>query len=115
MRRRRRSVLTAAATAVLACVGAAPAAAAITPTRDATAIARAIADDPTLPVSAEFTTLPPNGNPAAISTTPLGEFPTSGDSYGILSTGDATVAANPNGSGETGSENGGPPLRGRAT
>ena len=112
MRRRRRSVLTAATTAALTFVAAAPAVAAITPTRDATAIARAIADDPTLPVSAAFTALPPNGNPAAISTTPLGEFPTSGASYGILSTGDTTVAANPNGSGDTGTENGGTVLRG---
>jgi len=112
MRRSRRSVLVAATTAALSCAGAAPAAAAITPTRDASALAQVIADDPTLPVSAAFTALPPRGNPAAVSTTALGEFPSSGGSYGILSTGDATVAANPNGSPETGTENGGVLTRG---
>ncbi len=112
MRAGRRSLVTAALTTALASVGAAPAVADITPTRDAMALARAIADDPTLPVGAEFTVLPPNGNPAAVSTTALGEFPTSGASYGVLSTGDATVAAGPNRAGDTGTENGGTPLRG---
>lgn len=82
-----------------ACVAggaAATATAAIAPSRDALAVAKAIADQPAVVVSASFVAVPPLGNPVAISDVPLGEFPTSGASYAILSTGDSTLAPSPN-------------------
>ncbi len=68
----------------------------VTPTRDALAVAKAIADQPKDVTGASFVTIPGVGNPVAVATTPLGEFPTSGPSYAILSTGDATLASTPN-------------------
>lgn len=87
----------------------------ITPTRDAVAVAKALADRPSVVTGASFVAIPEGGNPVAISDTPIGEFPTSGDTYAILSTGDATLAGNANDSPGTGIENnpaGATPFRG---
>ena len=87
----------------------------IVPTRDAVAVAKAIADQPSVVVGASFLAVPPLGNPAAVSTTPLGEFPTSGPSYAILSTGDASLASAPNTAQNSGASDepaGSPPVRG---
>ena len=107
-----RTVLVLATTGCVAAGAPALARAEVTPTRDAVAAARALADDPTLVTSAAFTALPPSGSPAAVSTTALGEFPTSGSSYTILSTGNAAVATSPNRAPDTSSDNGGAPMRG---
>jgi hypothetical protein len=80
--------------AVLA--GAAGAGAAITPTTSAPALAAAIAVEPSSVAGASFVTSPPAGVANALATTALAGFPTAGPSYGILSTGDAAAAANPN-------------------
>ena len=87
----------------------------VTPTRDALAVAKAIADQPKDVTGASFVTIPGVGNPVAISDVPLGEFPTSGPSYAILSTGDSTIAPSPNAAPNSGVANappGTPPYRG---
>ena len=92
-----------------------PAQAAVVPTRDALAVAKAIADQPSVVVGASFVSIPPTGNPVAIADTPLGEFPTSGPNYAILTTGDATIAPAPNTTPDAGSANspvGSPDYRG---
>lgn len=68
---------------------------AIVPTTDADALARAIADRPSEVVGAAFVTAPPLSG-SAISTTRLGQFPSSGGSYAIISTGDPRNASAPN-------------------
>jgi hypothetical protein len=70
--------------------------AAITPTTAAPDVAAAITSDPSYVTGASFETIPPAGTADAVSTTPLAGFPRNGSSYAILSTGDATAAANPN-------------------
>ena len=107
-------------TAIALSAGAASASAAIVPTPDrgpelrraAKTLARAIVADPRIIRRAAFSVLPPGGNPAAVSTTPLARFPRAGDSFGMLSTGDATVAGNPNSAPDTSTATNGPFLRG---
>ncbi len=62
--------------------------------------------------SSVFVTRPPYGRVAARSTRKLAEFPRSGKSYAILSTGDALLADNKDDSGSTGVSAGGPTIRG---
>lgn len=103
-------VLGGALVGVLLCAGVANAA--ITPSRDALAVARAMTQTPSLVSSASFTDLPPAGNPAGISTTPLGGFPRSGASYAILGSGNVVDADAPNNGGARTSDNGGVVIRG---
>jgi hypothetical protein len=56
--------------------------------------------------------VPPSSKPAAVSTTRLAGFPTNGGSFGILSTGNARRADDPNNAPDTGSEARGPAIRG---
>jgi hypothetical protein len=63
-------------------------------------------------VRAKFVTVPPGGQPVAISETPLSGFPRKGGSFAILSTGCAPFADNPNKSGSLGCRNGGVKTRG---
>ena len=93
-------------------LAAGPAGAAITPTRDAAALARSIAEDPAVIAGAGFETIPPAGRPAAVSTTLLGEFPVGGRDFVILSSGDATLADRPNSGPDDGAGNGGEIVRG---
>lgn len=86
--------------------------AAITPSRDAVAVARAMTQRPSLVASAEFVSLPPGGNPVAIASTPVGGFPRSGGTYAILSSGNSAAAALPNNNGEFSSRNSGAAVRG---
>jgi hypothetical protein len=88
--------------------------AAITPTRNASDIASAIADGPDGPAvtGASFATIPPGGSPTAVSDSPLVSFPLTGGSYGILSTGDANLADDPNTAGSAGASDGGAAVRG---
>src|SRR5467141_519678 len=70
-------------------VGAAPALAGVTPQTGpsgALAIAQAIAGRSTTITDASFLAVPP-GTPDGTSTIPMGEFPTEGSSFGILTTG----------------------------
>jgi len=78
----------------------------------ATPLARAMAGDPAIVRRAVFSALPPSSKPAAVSTTRLAGFPRSGQSFTILSTGNARIADDPNDSGDSGSESRGPSIRG---
>jgi hypothetical protein len=104
-RRRWRSTAIAAGAIAALGVASAPAAAAIVPEPDPVAVAQAIINDPTTLVPAgtgwqeRATALPVAPGdlfPAAVSSAPLGGFPTAAPSFGILSTGDVTLVDTPN-------------------
>lgn len=78
---------------------------------EATKIARTIANRKTIK-SAAFAARPPYGHVAARSTKPLTDFPLSGRSYMILSTGSALLADNKDSGPATGRNAGGPAIRG---
>jgi len=110
---------TCVATAAVAVGTGGMAAADITPTPDRTKgkgeafeLAQAIADDPKIIRRADFTLLPPGGNPAAISDDKLAGFPRAGKTFGILSTGDATLADDKNTDPDSGTTVNGPFVRG---
>ena len=84
----------------------------ITPAGSAAELARAVAQNPATVTGAAFATVPPNGTPTAVSDTPLAGFPTSGSSYAILSTGDATLASQPNDAPDSAADDGGGAVRG---
>jgi hypothetical protein len=96
------SVVSVAALGALA----APALATITTTRTASTVATAIVADTSTISSSSFQEIAPTGSgleePNAVSTTALGGFATNGADYGILTTGDATLADQPNNSGSDG-------------
>jgi hypothetical protein len=73
-------------------VVAATAGAAVTPTRDANAVAAAIPAAGMSIGAASFLAIPPAGNPTGVSDTPIAPFPADGPTYAVLSTGDATVS-----------------------
>ena len=78
-----------------AAVVAAPAGAALAPTRNAADLAAALTDGGGATVtSASFVTIPAQGNPAAVSDVALAGFPRKGARFAILSSGDATLAPN---------------------
>jgi uncharacterized repeat protein (TIGR01451 family) len=81
---------------------------------DALTLAQAIAADPTQLSSAgtAFDAVPPTGTPNAVENAPLAGFPTAGSSFGILTSGDATLADQPNDSGSSGASDGGSNVRG---
>jgi hypothetical protein len=93
-----------------------PAMAAITTTRTSSTIASAIVADTSTISGSSFQTIAPTGDlgeePNAVSTTALGGFATNGSDYGILSTGDATLADDANGSDSDGVGLGGLNVRG---
>jgi len=105
-----RNLLGAALAVILGLAVPAAASAAIMPTRDAGALAIA-ADAPA--TGAGFDAIPPNGSPVAVSDRPLASFPTTGASYAILTTGNATFADNLNLSGSDTENNGGGHVPGR--
>jgi hypothetical protein len=78
----------------------------------ATPLARAMAADPSIVRRAVFSALPPSAKPAAVSTTALAGFPRTGDSFAILSTGNARLADDPNTRPDSGSQSRGPSIRG---
>ena len=121
MRERRRTWLTAGAalgaTAAAAAIGAqgAPGKIVEYPANpSATAVARAMADDPRVVRRAVFSAVPPGSKPAAVSTTRLAGFPRpgGGSSYAMLTTGNARLADDPNDTQDAGSTAGGPSIRG---
>ncbi len=114
MSRSTRSIV-ALTTLTASAIAAAPAGAKITEypvNPSATPIAKAMARNPSLVKRAVFSALPPSSKPAAVSTTKLAGFPTNGSSFGILSTGNARRADDPNNAPDTGSESRGPSIRG---
>lgn len=78
---------------------------------EAARLARSVASRKLVP-SAAFAARPPYGRPAAISTKRLAGFPRSGNSFLILSTGNATSADHKNSAPDTSHNNGGPTIRG---
>jgi len=113
-----RPALALGAATLFALLSAAPAAAAITPTRDASPVGNAIAAPDGAVTSAIFDSIPPTGSageePNAVADSLLSGFPRQGGNFAILTTGDATLADNPNDSGGDGAALGGgtPPGRG---
>ena len=73
-------------------VAAGSAGAAVTPSRDANAVAAAIPAAGMSIGAASFLAIPPNGNPAGVSDSPIAPFPVDGATYAVLSTGDATLS-----------------------
>jgi hypothetical protein len=81
--------------------------------RAATKIARAITERKDVRFTkARFSAIPPESNPAAVSTTRMAGFPLKGRSFAILSNGDATDADNPNNAPDSSTSLGGPSIRG---
>ena len=78
----------------------------------ATPLARAMAGDTSIVRRAVFSALPPSSRPAAVSTTRLAGFPRSGQSFAILSTGNARLADDANDAPDSGSQSRGPSIRG---
>ncbi|AYY13954.1 SGNH/GDSL hydrolase family protein [Actinobacteria bacterium YIM 96077] len=60
--------------------------------------------DPDVLVGAEFETGPPDSSAAIVGGDPIGGFPREGDEFVMLSTGDASMAYDPNDSGNTSSD-----------
>ena len=88
----------------------ASAGAAITTTRDATLLTGAMAAPGAQGAisAASFTEIPPDGTPHAIVDSTLGGFPTDGETFAILSTGDAALADDANTGTDDGASDGGP-------
>ena len=73
-------------------VAAGSAGAAVTPSRDANAVAAAIPAAGMSIGAASFLAIPPSGNPAGVSDSPIAPFPADGPTYAVLSTGDVTLS-----------------------
>ncbi len=86
--------------------------AAITVTSNPSVLAQAIAHAPGSITGASFVALPPNGTPHATADAPLDGFPTDGTTFAILTTGDASLADQPNSAGDSGADDGGGNVRG---
>ena len=95
-------------------VPAAPAYGAVNTTRSAKKVARAMIAKPSLLRGARFLSLPPQGNPVATASTRLAGFRPHRRSFGVLSTGDATLLDDPNEQEDLSTDNGGQPIRGAA-
>ena len=75
-------------------------------------IARAMIEDESWLAGASFDTIPPLGNPNMVGTSALGGFPRHGPTHGILTSGDAELADDPNNSTGSGAGIGGSNVRG---
>jgi hypothetical protein len=95
MRGNFRSMTAAVLVAAGLLVIAASSGAAVTPSRDANAVAAAIPAAGMSIGGASFLAIPPTGNPTAVSDTPVAPFPADGPTYAVLSTGDATLSDQP--------------------
>ena len=67
---------------------------------------------PRIAKSAAYAARPPYGAPVGVSTKPLAGFPLEGRSFAILATGNVRLADRANNSGSSGSNAGGPTIRG---
>ena len=110
----RRRLLLAAVLAVAVAVPAAPAPAAVTATTTAKKLGNAIVAKRSLLKRARFVRRPAEGSPTAISTTTLAGFPRHRRSFGVLSTGDATLLTAANEQDDLSTDNAGAPYRGAA-
>ena len=90
----------------------APATAAITLTSNPATLAAAIDHTPGSITGASFDALPPTGTPHGTANAPLDGFPTDGATFTILTTGDASLADQPNSAGDSGADDGGGNVRG---
>jgi uncharacterized repeat protein (TIGR01451 family) len=103
---------------LVAAPGASPASATITPTSNALDLADAMAVQSSVVDGAAFETLPPSPpvgsapNGVADSESALASFPTDGSTYSILTSGDVSLADDPNTSGSSGADDGGEAERG---
>lgn len=94
---------------LLALLVAAPASAAVNPSRDANVVAGAAVTAGAAPqiTSASFSAIPGSGNPAATADSDAVLFPLEGDDYTVLSTGDTTGLDAPDSADDTSTANGG--------
>jgi uncharacterized repeat protein (TIGR01451 family) len=109
---RRRPATAAGALGLALLVIATPAIAAIFLTSSPADIVQSIADNPAIVTGAAFTTIPPRGTPHGIGNSPLAGFPLSGDTFAILTTGNAALADQPNTGPDTSASDGGTSVRG---
>ena len=109
----RRLVLVTTLVAAVA-VPAAPASAAVTATRSAKKVARAMVAKPSLLLRARFVKLPPEGTPVATANTRVAGLRPHRGAFGLLSTGDATLLDDPNEQDDLSTDNAGLPYRGGA-
>jgi uncharacterized repeat protein (TIGR01451 family) len=86
--------------------------AAITLTSNPTTLAQAIAHSPGSIAGASFVAIPPTGTPHGTANAPLDGFPTDGATFAILTTGDASLADQPNSAGDSGADDAGGNVRG---
>jgi hypothetical protein len=77
----------------------------------ATALAKTIVADQSTLTSASFASVPPSGTPNGTADS-LSFFPTNGSSFGILTSGDVSLADDPNTSEFSGADDGGSSVRG---
>ena len=114
--RTRRGLLIGSATAFALLAAAGTALAVITPTPSngagAAAIANSIAANAGTVTGASYEAVPPFGTPNGTSNSSLTGFPTSGSTFGILTTGDVNLADDPNSSDDSGADDGGGNVRG---
>ena len=88
--------------------------AALTTNPPALTLAQAMVADPAVVTGAEYVARPAAGTPVAVSSDPLASFPTGGDEYAVLTTGNATLAGTGNTSGSSGANLGGGNVRGNS-
>jgi hypothetical protein len=117
MRWHGRATLAVGAALALGAVSTAPASAAtITNVANSSAgalqLAQSMFQDPSLITGASFVTHPPQGTPTAVVDGPLSYFPLHGNDFGLMTTGNAQFADDPNSSTRTAAFNGGKPVRG---
>ena len=75
-------------------------------------IARAMIEDEAWLTGASFASVPPQGNPNMVGRSPLAGFPRHGDTFALLTSGDAELADDANTSGGSGVDIGGASVRG---
>ncbi len=109
LQRARQALGTAACVVVVSAATAAEASGAVTPSRDANAVAAGLIESapPGSVIGAEFVTLPPNGNPAGSGDSNLATFPLDADAFTILGSGDVDAADAANSSTSSSTDNGG--------
>ena len=113
----RRAILaTSLALAVAGSGAAASEAATITPVTNSNAgalqLAQSMFQNPALISGASFVAHPPLGTPNAVVDGSLSFFPQNGNTFGLITSGDANLADDPNSSGSSGANDGGTPVRG---
>src|SRR5262249_35489929 len=81
-------------------------------TAGAPALGKALQAPPGSLTSPSFDAVPPQGTPNGIGNGTLNSFPTNGGTFAVLTSGDATLADDPNTSGGSGTNDAGPSVRG---